>query len=209
MVSRSECDAAFQFLGYSKFERKPTAEVQEKVQQLELAFQGYNDFKFLPEPEAESGESGSKKFCLLTDADKLKLIDAQRCNAMCLDSDTRPECTRKLQINFDRVQSVELANVFPELCLYLIRVVDDSAILCDPVDPATWWYQHVLRPKHRTGYLLEFIHRFGFWFYGTTHFPTNVNVWKVRFLYDDETEHKIQQTKNKFDRKDNVFRVTT
>ena len=195
MVSRSECDEAFRFIGYSKFERKSNSEISERVNEVEEIHKQYSDFYLIPDSKLEIG-----KFCVLDDDKKLLLINSQRCNSLCLDGDSEKICQDKLQLSFDRVQSVELSNIFPELCQYLIRVnIETLSIIVEPVDPITQWYKDL--QKTRKEYLLmEFIHKYGFWFYTHTHFPTNMNVWKVKYLVDLETEKGIYEIKKSFEK---------
>lgn len=220
MTSRQECDEAFRLLGYPKFERRPTSEIHQKVNSVEsilsdfMVFSGESEkisssFLVLPsiiDPPTPTSPSTSlptpsppPKVCLLDDSQKLQLINAQRCNGICTDNDSPSECQDKLQLAFDKVQSFELSNVFPELCLYTLRVVSETSnIIAEPVDTGTWWYQTRLKPKCRESFLIDFVHQYGFWFYTQLLFPTNLNAWKVKYLVTSETEKEIFTIKKSF-----------
>lgn len=201
MVSRSECDEAFRLIGYPKFVRRNNSEIFQRVNETEELYKEYSDFYLIENPDQDLTLDSNPKFCILDDESRLLLINAQRCNAICSDIDSKKTCDEKLQLAFDRVQSVELSNIFPELCLYLIRVdIGTLSIIIEPVDPISNWYKNILSRTKKEYLLIELIHKYGFWFYTHAHFPTNVNVWKIKYLVDFETEKGICEIKKSFEK---------
>lgn len=174
MTTREECDEAFKLIGYKKFKRRTSSEVYEKVLETENTLEHVSDFTMILSTE--------EKFCI-SDKQKLQLINAQRCNNICLDSDTKHLCKEKLQIAFDRVSSVELYNVFPDLCLYLMKCIHPtSEIILEPVDSSTFWYQKILKHTHFEVTFNDLIFKFGFRIYSKILFPEKVHHRNVKYL---------------------------
>ena len=115
MVSRQECDESFQVLGFPRFIRQPSAYINDlvKYQQDRIAN---------------------------TSSNNLSLINAQRCNSFCTDTDSNEQCDLKLQIAFDRSGSAELCYHKPYACYYLLRpILEADVITVEPIDPSTNW----------------------------------------------------------------------
>lgn len=144
MTSRADCDAAFQQLGYPRFERRPSQDVNGRVRHLERQIDQMADLR-----------KRAELSYLLT--------NARRCNSMCRDTDVPGVCQNKIQLNFDRAESIEICNQDPYNCFYLIRPVPEmDTIGLEPVHPPTLLYKTLKLSGHQLYSWRELSERFPF-----------------------------------------------
>jgi len=99
MSSRKECDDAFRYLGYRKFDRVPKDVLYKRIDEL-----GYNSVKE-------------------TNRD---IIMGVRCNSICDDMDPSDQCNVKISDYFDRVESSEYCSKSVNFNECIIEIVEKS-----------------------------------------------------------------------------------
>lgn len=122
MVTRSECDASFQFIGYPYFRRIPTQQLNTVLQTI----------------EERLGDQVNQS------PNRLLLINARRCNNMCNDDDDPDDCNRKIQHNFDLAESAEYCLINPYSCYYRLKVyLRANLIIGEPIHLNTQLFSHL------------------------------------------------------------------
>ena len=130
MTSRPECDVAFNFIGYRNFHHVPDRELTPKLQTATKIVNAVHD-----------SQTRSAFNHLLT--------NARRCNSICNDNDSPPECQNKINRYFNRVESIEFCNKNPYQCLYLLRAEPEiDSIILEPINPKSDFIQTLQQNDH-------------------------------------------------------------